>query len=124
MAQVSDVSAPVVEEGNSRTVSQLPRGRLSMVLAPKVCVNVRKVEEYQRMSRDLRRSVRRLSVSIAQLRVWGDYGDENESLNLLERLRLENVEKVVRLRLMMKETQLKIIEIGKFIMKLRRNEGA
>nr|GEW33132.1 hypothetical protein [Tanacetum cinerariifolium] len=55
-----------------------------MMLAREVCVNVRKVREYQRMSCDLRRSVRRLSVSIDQLRALGDYGDENESLNLLD----------------------------------------
>nr|GEW33131.1 hypothetical protein [Tanacetum cinerariifolium] len=83
MAEVAYLSASVVEEGNSKTISQFPRGRLSMMLAREVCVNVRKVKEYQRMSRDLRRSVRRLSVSIDQLRALGDYGDENESLNLL-----------------------------------------
>nr|GEV11352.1 hypothetical protein [Tanacetum cinerariifolium] len=55
MAQVADVSASVVEEGDSETVSQLPRGRLSMVLAREACVTVRKVGEYRRMSRDLRR---------------------------------------------------------------------
>ncbi|GJV18593.1 hypothetical protein Tco_1367613 [Tanacetum coccineum] len=124
MAQVSDVSASVVEEGDVESVSQLPRGRLLMVLAREVCVDVRKVGEYQRMSRDLWRSVRRLNVLIVELRGLGDCGDRYESLNLLERLRLENVEKVVRLRLMMKETQLKITEKGKFIMKLRGNGGA
>ncbi|GJS86172.1 hypothetical protein Tco_0752713 [Tanacetum coccineum] len=104
MAQVAYVSASVVEEGDSETVSQFPRGRLSMVLAREVCVNVRKVGEYRRISHDLKKSVRRLSVSIHELRALGDCGDGNESLNLLERLRLENVEKAVRLRLMMKET--------------------
>ncbi|GJW22236.1 hypothetical protein Tco_0032858 [Tanacetum coccineum] len=39
----------------------------------------------------------------------GDCGDGNESLGLLERLQLECMEKGVRLRLMMKETQLKIV---------------
>ncbi|GJZ91683.1 hypothetical protein Tco_0663610 [Tanacetum coccineum] len=106
-------------EGDAEFISQLPRGRLSMVLAREVCVDVRKVGEYQRMLCDLRR----LSVLVAELRGLGDCGDGYESLRLLERLRLENVEKVIRLRLMMKETQLKITEKGKFIKKLRGSGG-
>nr|GEX06195.1 hypothetical protein [Tanacetum cinerariifolium] len=62
------------------------------------------------MSCDLWKSVRRLGVSITELRGLGDCGDGNEALRLFERLRLENVEKVVRLRLMLRETELKIAE--------------
>nr|GFA02344.1 hypothetical protein [Tanacetum cinerariifolium] len=64
---------------------------------------------------------RLLMVLARELRALGDCGDEKESLNLLECLRLENVEKAVSLRLMMKETQLKITKIGKFIMQLGGN---
>nr|GEV33384.1 hypothetical protein [Tanacetum cinerariifolium] len=104
MAQTSDVSLSVVEEGGSEPVSQLPRERLVTVLCREVSADVRKVGEYRRMSRDHWRSVRRLGVSIAELRDLGDYGDGNVTLGLFERLRLDNVEKVVRLRLMMNET--------------------
>ncbi|GJX66590.1 plant specific mitochondrial import receptor subunit TOM20, partial [Tanacetum coccineum] len=72
--------------------------------------DLRKASQYHRMSRDHWRSVRRLGVSIAELRDLGDCGDGDVTLGLLKHLRLDNVEKVVRLRLMMKETELKIAE--------------
>ncbi|GKA52789.1 hypothetical protein Tco_0746104 [Tanacetum coccineum] len=56
------------------------------------------------MSRDHWRSVRGLVVSIAELRDLGDCDDGDVTLRLLERLRLDNVEKAICLRLMMKET--------------------
>ncbi|GJS56305.1 hypothetical protein Tco_0629667 [Tanacetum coccineum] len=123
MAQTSDVSFSVIEEGGSELVSQLPRERLVVVPCHEVFADVRKVGEYRRMSRDHWRSVRRLGVSIAELRDLGDCGDGNKTLGLLERLRLDNVEKDVRLRLMMKETELKIAEKGSCIRRLKRNGG-
>nr|GFB07490.1 hypothetical protein [Tanacetum cinerariifolium] len=63
----------------------------------------------------------RLGVSIAGLRGLGDCGDSNETLGLFERLRLDNMEKAVRLCLMMNWTELKIAEKNNSIMKLRGN---
>nr|GEW40874.1 hypothetical protein [Tanacetum cinerariifolium] len=72
-------------------VSQLPRERLVEVLYREVSADMRKVDQYYRMSR------------------------------LLEYLRLVNVEKAVRLRLMMKETEVKIAEKNISIRRLGRN---
>ncbi|GJT97195.1 hypothetical protein Tco_1092713 [Tanacetum coccineum] len=121
MAEVS-VSVSVVDEGTVEFVSQLPKVRLLRLLVTKVCVDARKVGEYRRMSRELRErqgSVRNLSACISELRALGDCGDGYETVRLFERLRLENMEKDICLRMMLKETQLKITEKGKFIMKLR-----
>nr|GEW42498.1 hypothetical protein [Tanacetum cinerariifolium] len=63
--------------------------------------------------------VRRLSASIAELRALGDCEDGYKSVRLLERLRLENMEKGIHLRLMMKEMQLKIAKKKNFMLKLR-----
>nr|GEU88820.1 hypothetical protein [Tanacetum cinerariifolium] len=117
-AKVS-VSVLVMDEGTIKSVSQLPKERLLMVLARDVCVDVRKVGEYRRMSRELRESVRRLSACISELRLLGDCGDGYETVRLFKRLGLKNMEKGIRLCLMMKETHVKIIEKGNFIMKLR-----
>ncbi|GJZ87517.1 hypothetical protein Tco_0659127 [Tanacetum coccineum] len=81
------------------------------------------VSQYHRMSRDHWRSVRGLVVSIAELRDLGDCGDGNVTLRLLERLRLDNVEKAVCLRLMMKETELKIAKKCNSSRRLRRNDA-
>ncbi|GJS69273.1 hypothetical protein Tco_0702114 [Tanacetum coccineum] len=104
MARVS-VSISVVDEGIVESVSQLLRERLLMVLARKVCVDVRKAGEYRRMSRELRESVRRLGACISELRALGDCENGYEIVRLFERLRLENMEKGIRLCLMIKETQ-------------------
>ncbi|GKD75424.1 hypothetical protein Tco_1333706 [Tanacetum coccineum] len=116
---MAQVSVSVVDEGTVESVSQLPRERLLMLLAREVCVDVGKVGEYRRMSRELRESVRRPSACIAELMALGDCGDGYETVRLLERLRFENMEKDIRLRLMMKETRVKITEKGNFIMMLR-----
>ncbi|GJU95020.1 hypothetical protein Tco_1319776 [Tanacetum coccineum] len=102
-------------------VSQSPRERLVAVLYQEVSADMRKVDQYHRMSRDHWRSVRRLGVSIAELRDLEDWGDGDVTLGLLERLRLDNVEKAVRLCLMMKETEVKIAEKNISIRRLRRN---
>ncbi|GKD48382.1 hypothetical protein Tco_1277358 [Tanacetum coccineum] len=99
MAESSNVSFLVGEEGVvNRHVSQLPRERLVSVL--------------------------RFGVLLAELRDLGDCGDGDVTLGLLERLHLDNVEKAIRLRLMMKETELKIAEKCSSNRRLKRNEAA
>ncbi|GKC98077.1 hypothetical protein Tco_1168352 [Tanacetum coccineum] len=102
-------------------VSQSLRDHLVAVLYREVSADMRKVDQYHRMSRDHWRSERRLGVSIAELRDSEDWGDGDVTLGLLKRLRLGNMEKVVRLRLMMKETEVKIAEKNISIRRLRRN---
>nr|GEV33194.1 reverse transcriptase domain-containing protein [Tanacetum cinerariifolium] len=80
-------------------------------------------QSQQGVSNDVLWSVRRLGVSIVELRGLGDYGDGNRTLGLLKSLRLDNAKKAVRLCLMMKETELKISEKGSCIRRLRRNGG-
>nr|GEX87532.1 hypothetical protein [Tanacetum cinerariifolium] len=73
--------------------SQLPRRRLLMVLAREVCVDIRKVGEYKRLSMELRESVKGLIACIAELKALGDCKDGYEALRLLEHLRLDNIGK-------------------------------
>ncbi|GJU57546.1 hypothetical protein Tco_1235312 [Tanacetum coccineum] len=126
MAESSEVSFSVVEEvANESVLNWALRSVLvGTALIAEVCSDVRKLGEYRRMSRDLWKSVRRLGVSITELRGLGDCGDGNEALRLFECLRLENVEKVVRLRLMLRETELKIAEKSSYIRKIRGNGAA
>ncbi|GJS83381.1 hypothetical protein Tco_0749922 [Tanacetum coccineum] len=86
--------------------------------------DLRKVSKYHKMLRDHWRSVRRFGVLLAELRDLGDCGDGDVTLGLLERLHLDNVEKAIRLRLMMKETELKIAEKCSSNRRLKRNEAA
>ncbi|GJX17325.1 putative reverse transcriptase domain-containing protein [Tanacetum coccineum] len=98
-----------MEEGVAKSVPHIHKERLVFLLAREVIEDIRKVGEYKRMSHELRQSVRRFGAFIAELKALGDCGDDYESLKFLERLQFECMEKGVCLRLMMKETQLKII---------------
>ncbi|GJY52965.1 hypothetical protein Tco_0444629 [Tanacetum coccineum] len=110
MGESSNVLSSIVQEGVDRHVSQLPNGHVSQL-------SNRHVSQLP----NGHRSVRRLGVSIAELRDLEDWGNCDVTLGLLERLRLDNVEKEVHLRLMMKETEVKIAEKNISIRRLRRN---
>nr|GEW41816.1 hypothetical protein [Tanacetum cinerariifolium] len=98
--QLSNGHVSQLPNGNAanlpnKHVSQSLRERLVAVLYREVSADMRKVDQFHRMSCDHWSSVRRL----------------------------DNVEKAVRLRLMMKETEVKIAEKNVFIRRLRRNRA-
>ncbi|GJS29397.1 hypothetical protein Tco_0490017 [Tanacetum coccineum] len=55
---------------------------------------------------------------IGELKALGSCEDVIESVRVLERMQLEDMEKGTRLLLMMKETHLKISENARFILKI------
>nr|GEW01953.1 hypothetical protein [Tanacetum cinerariifolium] len=118
-AEVAQVLVSALEKGVVESVPRIPNERLVFLLAREVVEDIRKVGEYRRMPHELRHSIGRFGAFITKLKALGDSGDNFESLRFLERLQLECMEKGVRLRLMMKETQLKISEKSNFILKLR-----
>ncbi|GKC68425.1 hypothetical protein Tco_1101023, partial [Tanacetum coccineum] len=96
-----------------RHVSQLPNGHAAHLPNEHVSQSPREclvVVLYQEVSADTRK-----------LRDLEDWGNGDVTLGLLERLRLDNVEKAVHLRLMIKETKVKIVEKNISIRRLRRN---
>ncbi|GKA00285.1 hypothetical protein Tco_0672835 [Tanacetum coccineum] len=102
-------------------VPQSSRARLLTVLYREVSTYVSKVDQFHKLWRDHSRSVRRLAVSIVEFRDDEDLADGDAILGLLERLRLDNLEKTVRCRLMMKEVEVKIAEKNIYIGRLWRN---
>ncbi|GJZ35271.1 hypothetical protein Tco_0581088 [Tanacetum coccineum] len=83
MAQVSaasgvgEVSAEVDQvlvQGDAESVPQIPKERLVFLLCQEIVEGIRKVGEYRRMSHELKHSVRRYGVSIAELKALGDCG--------------------------------------------------
>ncbi|GJV80812.1 hypothetical protein Tco_1516682, partial [Tanacetum coccineum] len=130
MAQSSNVSSSVVLGMPNGHVSELPNGHNSQLLNGNGVqlpnVNVAQlpdehVDQFYKLSHDHSRSVRRLAVSIAEFRDDDDLADGDAILGLLERLRLDNLEKAVCCRLMMKEVEVKIAEKNICIGRLRRN---
>ncbi|GKE61652.1 hypothetical protein Tco_1512019 [Tanacetum coccineum] len=109
-------------------VSELPNGHNSQLLngngvqlPNEVSADVSKVDQFHKLSHDHSRRVRRLVVPIAEFGDNEDLADGDAILGLLERLRLDNLEKVVRCRLMMKEVEVKIAEKNIRIGRHRRN---
>nr|GEU92479.1 hypothetical protein [Tanacetum cinerariifolium] len=102
-------------------VPQLSRIRLLTVLYQEVSAGLSKVDRFHKLLRDHLRSVRRLAILIAKFRDDEDLVDGDAILGLLERLRLDNLEKAVRFLLMIKEVKLKIAEKNICIGRLRRN---
>nr|GEV30129.1 hypothetical protein [Tanacetum cinerariifolium] len=97
----------------NRHVSELPNGHNSQLLngngVQLASVNVAQLPD------------ERLAISIVEFRDDEDLADGDAILGLLERLRLDNLEKAFRCRLMMKEVELKIVEKNICISRLRRN---
>ncbi|GKD90178.1 hypothetical protein Tco_1365685 [Tanacetum coccineum] len=110
-------------------VAQLPdervfessRARLLTVLYREISTDVIKVDQFHRLSRDHSRSVRRLVVSIDEFRNDEGLADGDSILGLLERSSLDNLEKAVRCRPMMKEIEVKIAEKNICVGRIRRN---
>ncbi|GJV96427.1 hypothetical protein Tco_1548004 [Tanacetum coccineum] len=123
MVNGNDGQLPNVNVGQlpNDHVPQSLRARLLTVLYQEVSADVSKVDQFHKLSRDHSRTVRRLAASIGKLRDDEDLAASDAILGLLERLRLENLEKVVRCRLMMKEVEVKIAEKNICIGRLRRN---
>nr|GEW60690.1 hypothetical protein [Tanacetum cinerariifolium] len=102
-------------------VSQSFREHLVAVLYREVFADMRKVDQYHRMSLDHCRSVGRLGVLIAELRDSKDWGDGDLTLGLLERLRLDNK----RFPLVVKDRLLTVFneEVGGDVTVIREYRG-
>ncbi|GJV43474.1 hypothetical protein Tco_1428010 [Tanacetum coccineum] len=123
MAQSSNVSSSVVQDVVTGHVSESPNGHISHLPNGHLPnVNVAQFpDELVPQSSRAPLSVRRLVVSIAEFRNDEDLADGDGILGLLERLRLDNLEKEVRCHLMMKEVEVKIAEKNICIGRLKRN---
>nr|GEW51704.1 ARID DNA-binding domain-containing protein [Tanacetum cinerariifolium] len=91
------------------------KGRLAFLVNQEIMKDTLRVEDYKRMVRQLKESVRRRNGYIGALKARASDGDSIGNLKFLERVRLEDVEKGTRLLLIMKETQLKISEKSAFV---------
>nr|GEU56666.1 hypothetical protein [Tanacetum cinerariifolium] len=113
MAQSSNVSSSVVQDVVNGHVFESPNGHVSHLPNGYVLgMTNRHVSEDTFIDSVVSRSIYRYDEDLA---------DGDAILGLLERLRLDNLEKTVCCRLMMKEVELKIVEKNICIGRLRRN---
>ncbi|GJY90969.1 hypothetical protein Tco_0506165 [Tanacetum coccineum] len=116
MANVPDLS---LEDVGYEFSPWVDNDRLLVLFNREVLADFVRVGEYRTLSHGLRDAVRRRHEHIGELKALGSCEDDVESVRFFEHMQLEDMEKGTRLLLMMKETQIKIDEKARFILKLR-----
>nr|GEW73278.1 hypothetical protein [Tanacetum cinerariifolium] len=112
MATICETSvkqATTVEQATS-VENVVSREALMFLVNQEIMEDALRVEDYRRMSRQLKESIRRKCGYIGALKAGPRNVVSNERLRFLERMRLEDMEKGTRLLLMKKETEMKIDE--------------
>nr|GEX69434.1 hypothetical protein [Tanacetum cinerariifolium] len=95
------------------------RDQLLVLFTREVVEDTEKIENYRELSGQLRNSVRMRDRYIGELRT-SDMSDEVvDSIEILKRVQLDDMEKASRLLLMAREIQTKVFEKNTFIARLR-----
>ncbi|GJT24055.1 hypothetical protein Tco_0893992 [Tanacetum coccineum] len=110
-----------VEQATLESDIVVSKERLMFLVNQEIMEVALRVEDYKRMARQLKESVRRKCGYIGALKDGPRDVDSNERLKFMERIWLEDMEKGTRLLLMMKETEMKIGEKIDFVTSLGDN---
>ncbi|GJV81681.1 hypothetical protein Tco_1517551 [Tanacetum coccineum] len=95
------------------------RDQLLVLFTREVAEDTKKMENYRQLSNQLRNDVRMRDIYIRELRT-SDISDKVvESIEILKRVQLDDMEKASRLLLMAREIQSKVFEKNTFIARLR-----
>nr|GEU90480.1 hypothetical protein [Tanacetum cinerariifolium] len=95
------------------------RDQLLVLFTREVVEDTEKMENYHQLSGQLRNGVRMRDRYIRELRTFDMFDEVVESIEILKRLQLDDMEKVSRLLLMAREIQSKVFEKNTFIARLR-----
>ncbi|GKC74605.1 hypothetical protein Tco_1120488, partial [Tanacetum coccineum] len=104
-----------VEQVTRESGVVVTKGCLVFLVNQEIIEDALRVEDYKRMSCQLKESARRRNEYISALKACPSGGNSVENLRFMERMRLEDLEKGTRLLLMMKETKMKIAEKIAFV---------
>ncbi|GKF10623.1 hypothetical protein Tco_0048549 [Tanacetum coccineum] len=85
-----------------------------------VAEDVNKIMDFRRLSSELRAAVRKRDVYIAELRLYRSCDDTLGTIEMLRSMQLDDMEKVGRMLLMARETQMKVNEKNGLIMRMRK----
>ncbi|GKG50655.1 hypothetical protein Tco_0538779, partial [Tanacetum coccineum] len=86
------------------------RDQLSVLFRREVAEDLEKMENYHRLSNNLRNSVRIRDRYISDLQIFHMSDEVVESIEILRRMQLDDIEKASHLLLMAKEIQNKVYE--------------
>ncbi|GKE26645.1 hypothetical protein Tco_1442029 [Tanacetum coccineum] len=93
--------------------------QLLVLFRRKVAEDSHKVQEFRRLSSELREVVRMRDRYINELKLSNSCDEILESIEIMRRMQLDDIEKASRLLLMARETQLKMHVKKTFIIKMR-----
>ncbi|GKC17411.1 hypothetical protein Tco_1014193 [Tanacetum coccineum] len=116
---MANTGTPLLQKLARAADSDDIRDQLSLLFTREVAEDTEKMEDYRRLSGELRNGVRMRDRYIRELRTSHMSDEVVESIQILKRVQLDDMEKAYRLLLMARETQNKVFEENTIIARLR-----
>ncbi|GJX24192.1 hypothetical protein Tco_0228637 [Tanacetum coccineum] len=114
-----NTGTPLLQELARAADSNDIRDQLLVLFTREVAEDTKKMENYRRLSGELRNGVRMRDKYIRELQTSHMSDEVVESIEILKRVQLDDMEKASRLLLMAREIQSKVFEKNTFIARLR-----
>nr|GEZ98885.1 hypothetical protein [Tanacetum cinerariifolium] len=116
---MANTDTPLLQELARTAESDDIRDQVLVLFTREVAEDTKKMENYRELSGQLRNGVRMRDRYIRELRT-SDMSDEVvDSIEILKRVQLDDIEKASRLLLMAREIRTKVFEKNTFIARLR-----
>ncbi|GJT45012.1 hypothetical protein Tco_0953727 [Tanacetum coccineum] len=112
-------SLPLLEELSKTAMSTRTKDQLLILIQREVKEDASKVSEFKKLVGELLEDVRRRRGYIGELKKLKTNNDAIGTVELLQRMQKDDLEKAARLLLMANETKLKMQEKNSFILKIR-----
>ncbi|GKA42738.1 hypothetical protein Tco_0735398 [Tanacetum coccineum] len=114
-----EASLLLLQELSRAVDSHATKDQLAVLFRRETAKDAEKLREFHRLSTELRQAVRMRDRYIDELKMSYSCDDILESVDIIRRMQLDDREKASRLLLMARETQLKMHEKSRFVVKLR-----
>ncbi|GJT84156.1 hypothetical protein Tco_1058498 [Tanacetum coccineum] len=115
---MANIGRPLLQELSHAADSHGIRDQLSVLFRREVAKDLVKMEDYFKLSNELRIGVEMRDSYISELQISDTSKEVLESIEILRLMQVDNMEKASRLSLMAREIQDKVYEKNTFIAKL------
>ncbi|GJW08078.1 hypothetical protein Tco_1570501 [Tanacetum coccineum] len=116
---MANTQTPLLQELSRTADSYDIRDQLSVLFQREVVEDSQKMHDYRRLSSELTEAVRMRDEYMNELQMFDNCEEILESIEIMRRMQLDDMEKASRLMLMAREIQNKVHEKNSFIVKLR-----
>ncbi|GJW20750.1 hypothetical protein Tco_0031372 [Tanacetum coccineum] len=116
---MSNTGSPLFRELARAADSNNVKDQLSVLFRREVAEDSKKMEDFYRLSNELTETVRIRDAYINELRIKDSSNEVAESIEIMRRMQLDDMQAASRLMLMAREMQDKVHEKTNFIVTLR-----